>query len=197
METSGEIYISVHYKSDNYLDLRLTANSSTDDWNEAIAIYEDRMKGRYLDPIVELSHDVNKNGFAIMAIICLLIECFYQFENGRNSTEGMNREKYSQFLMSIFIRFGLQLNINDAEEFYKSIRCGILHQAQTKNHSRLSSDNDSRIIYHNGKTLVVSVPKMIDLLHDYINNYTSRLRNQGENVLRENFVKKMEVICKR
>ena len=43
--------------------------------------------------------DVNRNGFAIMALLCLLIETLYQFRDGLTAAQPRkNRESYVNFL---------------------------------------------------------------------------------------------------
>lgn len=120
MERKGEVNISPRYSRDDYHILNLSAQSSESDWEKAIDIFKDRIQGRYFDQIDLLSCDINANGFAIMALTCLLIEALYQFENGLKETKGANREKYASFLRQMDpISFGVG---PVAENFYTDIR---------------------------------------------------------------------------
>ena len=49
-------------------------------WKRALEIFDDRIQGRFFEPINTLKgKDINQNGFAVMALDCLLVETLYQF----------------------------------------------------------------------------------------------------------------------
>ncbi len=159
MERHGIGMISLRYRAEDFLNLNLSVNEG--DWDTAIQIVYDRFHERYFSTIHYLSYDfkenrenrkyiisvdkVEKNGIAIMALNCLLIDTFYQFEYGLKSSNDFNPitrsdkvgPNYKQFLRQklpgIFMAEGPSPTGDDfAELFYKDIRCGILHSAQTK-----------------------------------------------------------------
>ena len=193
MEYNSKIYLSPKYQKSDYSELNLSITSPEEDWKKAIEIFTDRMDGRFLNQIRALLSDVSANGFAIMALDCLLIETFLQFEIGKSQTPQFNSEQYSAFLMRAFP--SAFKNINAAKRFYIDIRCGILHSAQTKGHSRLTSD-ESYIIYYDGDLLSVSVTKFSLLLVSYFEAYKSKLMDSNETNLRNNFLKKMASVCR-
>ena len=82
MERYGRTYISPEYTREDFLELGLSLESFDWVWQRALDIFEDRFQRRYFDPIGILMGDVNRNGFAIMALLCLLIETLYQFRDG-------------------------------------------------------------------------------------------------------------------
>ncbi len=193
METKGEINISPNYKKDAYLNLKLTMTSDEETWQNAIEILKDRIYGRYLNQIELLLDDVNANGFTIMALNCLLIETLFQFRDGVAETPRPNSTKYPKFLMQ---EFPANFDTEDkATEFYKNIRCGILHSAQTKNESRLT-DRADFVVNFEGSTLIVSVVGLSKALNTYFDNYLKKLSNSSETMLRENFIKKMKFVCR-
>ncbi len=193
METKGEINISPKYSKGDYLKLNLTINSINSDWGKAIDIFEDRITGRYLNQIDLLSNDINANGFTIMALNCLLIEALLQFRDGCDETTGGNCKAYSCFLVKEFPHV---FNMLSAEAFYKNIRCGILHSAQTKAGARLTDDS-SFVIRYDNSVLVVSVIKIYAELRKYFDSYVLRLRDTNEATLREAFIRKMGYVCRR
>ena len=193
MEYNSKIYLSPKYQKSDYSELNLSITSPEEDWKKAIEIFTDRMDGRFLNQIRALLSDVSANGFAIMALDCLLIETFLQFEIGKSQTPQFNSEQYSAFLMRAFP--SAFKNINAAKRFYIDIRCGILHSAQTNGHSRLTSD-ESYIIYYDGDLLSVSVTKFSLLLVSYFEAYKSKLMDSNETNLRNNFLKKMASVCR-
>ena len=85
-----------------------------------------RHRERYVNP-VECSSA--KHGFASMALACLLIETIQSFKEGLEDTKGHSRKMFQDFLAaeSGFAEFA---NIPDG--FYEDIRCGILHQGESR-----------------------------------------------------------------
>ena len=194
METRGEVNISPNYNKDSYLNLNLTLQSSEADWNTAVAILKDRIEGRYINQIDLLSNDVNANGFTIMALNCLLIETLFQFRDGEEETPRPNSKTYPAFLLQEFST--AFINQKTAKSFYKNIRCGILHSAQTKDESRLSDREDITVTFE-GNTLIVSVKGISSLLKTYFEHYLQRLVDPNEVTLRNNFINKMKFVCRK
>ncbi len=129
--------ISPIYKASDWKSLDLKQKESPD-WQIAVDIFDDRIQGRFLKQIKALESHQNKllkefSGFAIIAIDCLLIETLQQFYRGTKRT-GKNQDeqifhdffKRSKDLSSFFD------SLDKTKIFYSHIRCGILHQAQTR-----------------------------------------------------------------
>ena len=194
-------YVSHVDTKDSYCELNLDKdNIDNEKLKIAIEIFKNRMDGRFWDSIGLLRNNLNNDkglqryAFAITAIDTLLIETFAQFRDGRDTTESPNKEKYAKFLVEEFPQEFC--NQTRAEKFYSWIRCGILHQAQTKNLSGLTYGKDYVIGYENGY-LLVSVDRLTDLLHAWYERYCERLEDTSEDDLRKNFVQKMDYICER
>ena len=223
MERNGIGWITLEYTAQDYLSLNLSVNSSEVDWEKAIDILQKRFEERFFSTINYLSFDrygtyrkykglertyvskVEYNGFAIMALVCLLIDTFYQFEYGLNSSMDINpqtgkrklKDNYPFFLRDKFNH--LFPDNNDlADLFYDDIRNGILHSAQTKNESILAFEGDFVVEYtSNGRGIRVNILGMAKELKRYFkNDYIYRLKN-GDIETRENFIKKMNYICSR
>lgn len=194
METKGEVNISPQYSRDDYHNLKLTETSSKPDWECAVNIFVDRIQGRYINQIDLLSNDINANGFAIMALNCLLIEALYQFENGLKETKNSNKKEYSDFLKQMD---STAFSVGSvAEDFYTHIRCGILHSAQTKAESRLS-DRTGFVVAVENNVLIVSVTGVTNLVKHHFTSYAGRLLDSNETDLRKNFIKKMKYVCRK
>ena len=193
MERHGEIFVSESTRKAVLDAIRWDINHGRiDDIERAIVFFRERIEGRYLKPIRQLNKDPFKNGFASMALCCLLIDTFYQFEHGVMKTRE-NKDCYTSFLWN---------NLRDifdtkkrAERFYKDIRCGILHSAQTYNGSRLSCDQREIIIpikrgYN--APISVSVIGFSNRLERYFEDYCVRLRYDDET--QRNFANKIVVM---
>lgn len=209
------MYISEHYTKEEYLRLELDSeNIDEDKLRKAVMIFEDRIKGRFLDQINILSGNDNsiiqqdsnfakiyKNGFSIMALECLLIETFQQFHDGLNDNNRCSSDNYCEFLSEAFPEvFGNDEKKTVARSFYTNIRCGILHQAQTKGKHALTVGNDEPVKIVSG-VLFVSVDKIIEMVNRYFERYcgilNSRTNTKEEKDLKVNFIKKMDFICKK
>lgn len=193
MENKGKIYVSKNTTNRELRQFDLNKrNGIRPDLEKAIEFFRERIQGRYLSQIRALNNHGNNvfdNGFTSMAICCLLIDTFYQFEHGVAQTT-QNKVCYTDFLRA---------HMNDvfdtqekADRFYTDIRCGILHSAQTKNGSRLSTEQISTVQHIStdpGSPIGVDVYKMELRLTTYFNEYCERVR--FDNTTQSNFVKKI------
>lgn len=164
------------------------------DYEKALSFFRERIQNRYLNQIRLLNQKPFENGFVSMAICCLLIDTFYQFEHGVECTT-QNRVCYVDFLRNhLDDIFDTQ---EKADRFYSDIRCGILHSAQTKNGSMLSSTQNvviKDIRDGNKYSICVSVVLMEERLINYYNDYCERIRH--DEVTQSNFVKKLKKMFK-
>lgn len=194
MECDGGIYISENARREDFMRLDLNEDNINDSsLCKAIRIFKDRIIGRYLSQIKNLNENSFENGFASMALCCLLIDTFYQFEYGVAETRE-NHRCYTYFLNKFL---GDTFNTsNKRNRFYKDIRCGILHSAQTKNGSRLSCEQEGviKIIDPNTRNspISVNVVGMEEILTKYFNSYCDRVLSDRETQI--NFIRKMHLI---
>jgi hypothetical protein len=92
-----------------------------------------RFRERYIIPVLAVGSE-EKNGFLIMAVSCLLIEALESFYQGWESTEktkthpGRSLEAFKSFFKRQWRFKAFQ---DHAYPFWKHVRCGILHQAET------------------------------------------------------------------
>jgi len=97
--------------------------------DKIVGFIHHRLHERYLTPLQHVPRDY-RSGFLMMASACLLIETLQAFHDGKNETGwGMSQKKFREFFEREKKFFpGLA---DHAKAFYKNIRCGILHQAET------------------------------------------------------------------
>lgn len=224
MEDKG-IKISPNFYQKDWNDLNLSGNSIYD-WNKAIAIFEDRMNGRYFKQIEAL--DTNKDisiknfsGFAILSLSCLLIETLEQFWNGNFTTKKLQNKRKESWFKNLFCK---NRNIsNDAmafhsffqrsvelkkffdtpeksNVFYTKIRCGLLHQGQTKGKSLIHIRKNEPIlkwINENDLEEGISIQRrlFINEIVKVYEDYLKELRNPNSlNFRRKTLAKKMKFI---
>jgi hypothetical protein len=84
-----------------------------------------RFTERYIQPA---SKPTERHGFTMMAISCLMIEAFISLQKGWKTTDGKGELAVSLFFEGSdhFREFR-----GHGKAFYKNVRCGILHQAET------------------------------------------------------------------
>ena len=104
-----------------------TAFDGREDWDTAIDIVADRVKGRWLDAAGRLI-DEPHSGFAILALDCIVLESLWGFMNGRAVPRGGERQVYRAVLMSP----GFGWTETQSDSFRELVRNGIIHDAETR-----------------------------------------------------------------
>jgi hypothetical protein len=125
-------------------------------WNEAIKIFQDRIDSRFLDPIEKIKHDGKNNGegFSISLISVVLLEFIAAFELGKIYTTNKLKLCPNEYSASsnLLKRFYSKSNVfksrikssDDKDNFYKNIRCGLVHEARTKGSDVIISQGSSK-----------------------------------------------------
>lgn len=185
---------------------RLLGTTNTKVWLAAFEGYFlQRLNLRYLIPITTLQEhgDSNGEGFSIAAIQCTLIEFLETTRRGltyRYCQKGEKRGSYEYFdsrkmfvdFLSNREPFARTFDKNSAYDFYVGVRCGLLHEAQTRNGWRvlargpggIVADVKERVMYRNN---------FQDGLTTYVNSYKDDLLvDRG---LQTAFVRKFDSLC--
>lgn len=218
MTMNKEIKIAQNLTIKNWEDLekKLKTNLNSN-WDEAYKFFELRISSRYLKPInsiLELKSN-NGEGFAIVNLQCSLIEMIESFINGwiySHKPRGWFKKGQKSEVISnacIFKSFfANRINIKnlkiDGGDFYDSVRCGLLHETQTKNNWKIKLDTEKtglcyeekdefKIIYRENFQRYLEL-----LIDDYKNAIINRLNfdNISSCELRVNFISKFNHICK-
>lgn len=172
------------------------------DWEKMVKIFKDRIEGRFLKPIrlIAKDRDIGEfSGFSILALDCLIIETLNQFYQGIDETKRPHKNAFWNFFNNSEF-FKDDFNEDKAFTFYEHVRCGILHQAQTKRKSVVRIDQKAMIQSVENDIsigLIVDRAKFHEALEKEISSYMVKLKNDGvENSnLRGNFIKKMNLVC--
>jgi hypothetical protein len=87
----------------------------------------DRFAERYITPINAAGK--LKHGFCTMAVSCLMVEALESFWQGLPDTRGKSEKMFTDFFGRVpeFLPFHPH-----SSAFYHNVRCGILHQAETR-----------------------------------------------------------------
>jgi hypothetical protein len=165
-------------------------------------IYQ-RLYSRYLKPFqfdCGKYREQYKNGFAIMANCCLLIETLQSFKEGWGDSRHHEQDAFDLFFKK---DTKVKRYTEDAKtpgianlgvEFYKNIRCGILHQGETKNGWKIRRDSDDvfdfarRVI--NADLFSKTLKNSLETYHDEL------VAAEWDSELWDNFRVKMRKIIK-
>lgn len=150
----------------------------------------ERFHERYFEPIVDAP---TRHGFTLMAIGCLVIEALQCFYEGRKDSKGKGGKGESGAMFDAFFKRQTDLKIFAEGKkgwFYKDIRCGILHQAETVGGWR---------VRRSGKLLdtaehTINAKRFIGLLQASVADYANQFQTDDE--LWKKFCKKMDAVCK-
>lgn len=94
-----------------------------------------RLNNRYIRPLSQIPSP-RRSGFLTMAAACLLIEALQAFRDGNEYTlRGTHVGTFRNFFSE---NKAFSQLVPDSKKFYKNIRCGILHQAETYGNWRIT-----------------------------------------------------------
>jgi hypothetical protein len=157
----------------------------TKDADAIVAFIVERFTERYLRPI-SASAD-HKNGFTMMAVSCLMIECLESFRCGWPNTKNRSRATFRSFF-SHWKQFENFRHVSDA--FYDHVRCGLLHQAETTGGWR---------IIRRGPLLAertINATRFVAALGTVLRSYGVELRHsEWDSEVWKNLRKKMDTVC--
>jgi len=177
----------------------LVVGGTQEKWKEAyLQYFHPRLELRYLNPIKILQDNgtFQGEGFSIMTILCSLIEFLESTCQGkvykhlpRGTQPGPNEYSSSKEMFKDFLNnrqpFNNVFNESLANEFYSSIRCGLLHEASTKNGWRIwAKSNNGDILSIKDKT--VYRDQLEEGVRKFINSYGKLL--ESDQNLQSNFL---------
>ena len=143
----------------------------------------ERFHERYFEPTVNTP---TRHGFTLMAIGCLVIEALECFYEGKKDSKGASAEMFERFF-----KRPTGLHVFDGEDnwFYKQIRCGILHQAETAGGWRIRRD----CLLLDAAQRLINAKLFILALQAAVADYAEQLETDDR--IWENFRKKMNAVC--
>ena len=187
-------------KSQGFEDTELTSVHSVEDYLEIKKVrncadladlVKQRFEERYLDAVLNHSGE-GVPGFAIVAICCLLIETLQSFKEGVADTTGQSRQMFESFITAPTSRIAEF----EPNSFFEDIRCGILHQAETRNGWKIRKGCSELLTTKNGFR-ILDADKLAERLKDSIKDYRDEIRsaNWQDEVVR-NCVVKMDAVVR-
>ncbi len=156
----------------NYLDF--VANPKQHKKSIANFIYQ-RLYGRYLKPFDFKDRKFKKgfkNGFSIMANCCLLIETLESFKKGWGDSNRKSEQAFIDFLTTDKHFSELK---SRAKDFYRHIRCGILHQGETTGGWTITRKGGNLF---DRAQLKIDAFKFSERLKESLTDYATSLKNE-------------------
>jgi len=169
------------------------------DWDRAISIFEQRIRGRFLDVVAFLVAEDEKRapadrnfGFAILSIDCLVVETLEAFRQGLTDTRRKSEQLCTTFL-SQRPSFRSYFAGDMATRFYREFRCGIVHNAQVFGTGLVWSVGP--LLTQDGTRITVNRTAFHEALIRELAEYLSELRDPLKTTLRDNFRARMDFIA--
>jgi hypothetical protein len=138
---------------------------------EIIKLIEHRFENRYLKHVRDI-----KSGFLKMSIGCFIIETLQSFKEGKKDTSRIGKQMFINFFKSEINNFS-GFDDKTSKDFYSNIRCGILHQSETKNAWRILLKGE--LLDPTNKT--INAELFIEALYKSLKDYLTDLKNQDVN----------------
>ncbi len=160
--------------------------------DDAITVFEDRVSGWQLGIAQELARrEVPDRGYAQLHIVMSYFEMICQFIEGCSS-KGKEGDFFCRGVRQVFPELSSWPIANDfMDDLYAGIRCGLYHEARTRENVILTGDSDATVRYQglsNGQWRVVVNPdRLVDRLIADFARFIGRLRDPSEVSLRERF----------
>ncbi|MCL4510632.1 MAG: hypothetical protein M1470_06125 [Bacteroidetes bacterium] len=148
-----------------------------------------RFHGRYVKPFLFENEEYRKrykSGFAMMASACFLIESLESFYHGWEHTRNRGEEAFEKFFNREFAFKGVP-----PKDFYKNIRCGILHQAETTGGFRILRKG----VLFDPENRIVNAEKFLEALEESLRAYRQKLlESEWDDKIWDNLRVKMRYI---
>jgi hypothetical protein len=192
------------------LKVSLTDINNTNIWTTAYYdFYITRLTDRYLNPIKSIKQEggYNGEGFSIMTIICSLIEFLETTFQGKNYRYrrngdpplgqyeyGASRQVFIDFLNNRN-PFSAKFDLQTADDFYKNIRCGLLHEARTNgNWTIWGNSGNGTLIKKTVNETIIYRDDFFEALLEFINiHYKADLLSSVDR--KEAFIRKFDKLC--
>lgn len=168
------------FSNTEYLKLDFNKDAGVE---TAINVLQSRLSERFIEPAEvlikteePLSPKDKKFGFTVLAIDCLLIETIQSFYSGVTDSTGQSKRIFIDFLTTSAKFKSYFPDRASAEAFYSNFRCGILHQAQTTNQTKVHATGP--LISTKDGFIVVNRIAFHDAINSEFKTYIQELRGQ-------------------
>lgn len=128
-----------------------------------------RFTARYLKPVTTPP----VTGFTMMAVACLMIEALESFRQGWDTSDKRSQAAFCFFFDSVDEFKDVR---GHGKDFYKHIRCGILHQAETTGGWRIRRDGSASF---DPTARTVNAVRFVKTLRTFLDGFCARLKTDA------------------
>jgi hypothetical protein len=173
------------------------------DWTTAVAIFDARIRRRFLDPVDELvrideTRSPQTFGFAILAIDFLVIESLQGFREGKIDHTGHSERLIKSFLTQWHaFKDGLPEGADPdklASRIYKGYRCALHHSGATDGALRVGISGPV-FAFESDHKVKINRTCLHENLKREFETYLDELRAPDKSDLRCKFLEAMNAIC--
>ncbi len=185
-------------------------------WGDTFDSYfQARLDSRYFDPITKInpaptedpSGQFDGEGFAIVAILCSLVEFLETCRSGSLFAKGCQSNAYpavapnwhydtgtSARIFNVFLTSHLNFTESQAHDFYVKVRCAVLHNAKTDDPwvIRVAPSGVNNLVGEDGDKTVLYRNVFVEKLRAYVTSYRTELLSNS--VLQDAFIRKFNTL---
>lgn len=208
-KTIGDVHIAGSLTTDDWKASRanLVTGGEPAKWEKAFEdFFHTRLALRYLNPIKVLQDNgtLQGEGFSIAAIQCSIVEFLESTVQGKNyrflrkGAPPLGPHEYSnsgEIFVSFLIGrspFKRDFNEDQARDFYEGVRCGLLHEARTRNGWTI-------LAKHSGSQTIDAQQKIMyrDDFHEALLAFVAWYKGALplDPVLQDAFIRKFDSLC--
>jgi hypothetical protein len=174
------VYVSPRHVSDDLV------GASTE---KKIEVFEAQVKGWLLDHADALSPNQHA-GISILALCLVYVESIACFMKGESSDQRSKRF-FKDGLIDIFPENTVDLSTY-SDDFYREVRCGLLHQGMTRGKIGISQGTQSAIEIHRNSVglfefAMINPWLFLDRVKQHFDRYLNDIRNPANLDLRVKF----------
>jgi len=190
------IAISPHYQQTDTdlvdaIDIRTGTKRPIASLDTKILVFQDRVKGWFLDIARGLCEKDGNSGYIVLQIAASQIEGTQQYFEG-TSSEGQSKKAFVRGMKRVF---GPQAMGHDAllEDFYSRVRCGLFHDGFTKANVGISWGVGFPVSFGGGGIMVN--PRMFLAAVDAsVEEYVKQLQDPSNQDLRKKFETRWDAV---
>jgi len=151
-----------------------------------------RFTSRYIEPVTSVKGKPT-HGFTVMAIACLMIESLETFRQGWENSDGKSKAAFCYF----FDRQDLFSDFRGySAKFYKNVRCGILHQAETTGGWKITRRNGAPLLDTKSSGPTINATLFMKNLRSVLDEFCEELKTADWDATEWKSVrKKMKALC--
>jgi hypothetical protein len=159
------------------------------DVDEKVLIFEDRIKGWFLDVAQELLDTTNGNEgfprpyFAVLAVLAVYFEMIGQYVSGQGS-QNASKRRFCEGMEKVF---GSQFNTDQRGKVYESLRCALYHNGLTR--GAIIGQRHDEPLHFEHHFIWINPHSLLESIKNHFASYIATLKNPSEAQARTNFEK--------